>query len=249
MAATNTLICSCSLSTASFPPKLPLPNTAPPSTVTISPSHRAPGHQSPSQSAPQGFEIRRREIAVLLSLGALLHPLHRLPPALAFNIGISGPKDWLKEQKKKSAKFLLAPIDASRRILRSAYLLLSGKDAEYGDKELEEVQRLVRSAARDCVATERNAFVAFQAQTGVEVCTFTLVVKNASSLLDDVDLKKLDTEESLNDLVRSFTVLNSMVSDSNIQVVSDREKLADAVMKTIFFLNKFEEGVRNCLDV
>ncbi|KAJ0085984.1 hypothetical protein Patl1_09142 [Pistacia atlantica] len=31
----------------------------------------------------------------------------------------------LKEQKKKSSKFLLTPIDASRQILNSAYLSLS----------------------------------------------------------------------------------------------------------------------------
>jgi hypothetical protein len=37
----------------------------------------------------------------------------------------AGPKDWLKEQKKKASKFVLAPIDASRESLRSAYVLLS----------------------------------------------------------------------------------------------------------------------------
>jgi hypothetical protein len=37
----------------------------------------------------------------------------------------AGPKDWLKEQKKKSSKFLLAPVDASRESLRSVYLFLS----------------------------------------------------------------------------------------------------------------------------
>lgn len=34
---------------------------------------------------------------------------------------------------------------------------------------MEEVKKLVTSAARDCVAQERNSFVAFQAKTGVEV--------------------------------------------------------------------------------
>lgn len=37
----------------------------------------------------------------------------------------AGPKNWLKEQKRKASKFLLAPVDASRQILRSAYLTLS----------------------------------------------------------------------------------------------------------------------------
>ena len=34
---------------------------------------------------------------------------------------------------------------------------------------MEEVQRLLSSAARDCVPEERNSFVSFQANTGVEV--------------------------------------------------------------------------------
>lgn len=37
----------------------------------------------------------------------------------------AGPKEWLKDQKKKSSRFLLAPIDASRESLRSVYLSLS----------------------------------------------------------------------------------------------------------------------------
>lgn len=45
---------------------------------------------------------------------------------LHFALQISaGPKNWLKEQKKNSAKFLLAPIGASRNSLHSAYHLLS----------------------------------------------------------------------------------------------------------------------------
>lgn len=35
--------------------------------------------------------------------------------------------------------------------------------------DVDQVQELVRAAARDCVPEERNSFVAFQSQTGVEV--------------------------------------------------------------------------------
>lgn len=43
------------------------------------------------------------------------------------------------------------------------------KESDYAEKDLEEFQRLLRSAARDCVPKDRNSFVAFQANTGVEV--------------------------------------------------------------------------------
>lgn len=50
------------------------------------------------------------------------------------------------------------------------------KDSDYSDKDMEEIQSLLRSAARDCVPGERNSFVAFQAKTGVEVCLLVFFV-------------------------------------------------------------------------
>ncbi|KAJ6329752.1 hypothetical protein OIU77_011252 [Salix suchowensis] len=159
-----------------------------------------------------------------------------------------GPKDWLKDQKKKTAKYLLAPIDASREILRSAYLFLTDSQSEFKEKKLEEVQRLLKSAARDCVPQDRNSFVAFQANTGVEVCTFRLILKNAVSLLDKTDPVKLEAEAILNDLIRSFTSLDGLANEANAQLSSDRQKVTDALMNTISSLDKFEQGVKDCLE-
>ncbi|XP_050212648.1 uncharacterized protein LOC126664339 [Mercurialis annua] len=195
---------------------------------------------------PSPMKILRRD-AALLSFLSLVSSFSHPAPASAF--GISGPKDWLKEQKKKSSKFLLAPIDASREILRSAYLILTASESGYTNKELEEVQELLRSAARDCVPQDRNSFVAFQASTGVEVCTFQLIVKNAASLLGKKDSVKLEADAMLNDLIRSFTSLNGLANESDIQVASDRKKLADALTNTLSSLNKFEQGVKDCLEV
>lgn len=160
----------------------------------------------------------------------------------------AGPKDWLKEQKKKSIKYLLAPIDASLNLLQSAYELLS-KDSSDNQKDREQIQGLLRSASRDCVPEERSSLVAFQSRTGVEVCTFKLIVKNASSLLDDKDPMKVKAEAMLGDLIRSFTVLNGVAKEANYQLVSDREKIADALMDTISSLHKFEQGIRGCIEI
>ncbi|GAU14364.1 hypothetical protein TSUD_309240 [Trifolium subterraneum] len=185
----------------------------------------------------------RRDIA-LLSLFSLS------APASAIDIGISGPKDWLKEQKKKSSKFLLAPVDASRETLRSVYLYLTSEtDAAYTDEDLQKFQELFRSAARDCVPEDRNSFVAFQANTGVEVCTFRLIVKNAASLLGKKDPVKLEAEALLDNLIRSFASISGMASETNIELASDRRKIADAVSDTITCLDKFEQGIRDCLEI
>ncbi|KAF7139150.1 hypothetical protein RHSIM_Rhsim07G0239500 [Rhododendron simsii] len=189
--------------------------------------------------------ISRRDALALSLLSLLRQP----PPASAFSLGISGPKDWLREQKKKSANFLLAPIDGSRNILRAAYLFLVKGDSEYGEKDVEELQGMLRSASRDCIPEERNSFVTFQSKTGVEVCTFQLVLKNAASLLDNNDPIKLEAEASLRDLVRSFTSLNAVANETDIQIPSSRLKVADALMDSISSLNKFEQGVKDCLEI
>ncbi|XP_014499767.1 uncharacterized protein LOC106760850 [Vigna radiata var. radiata] len=185
--------------------------------------------------------LSRRDIA-LLSFLALS------PPASAIEFGISGPKNWLKEQKRKASKFLLAPVDASRQILRSAYLTLTKTDAAYTDEDLEQIQQLFISAARDCVPQDRNSFVTFQAKSGVEVCTFRLIVKNAASLLGNKDPVKLKAEALLDNLLRSFATISGMASETNIQLASDREKIADAVSDTISDLDKFEQGITDCLE-
>ncbi|XP_021900636.1 uncharacterized protein LOC110816660 [Carica papaya] len=201
--------------------------------------------QSPPVQIP--VKISRREAALLSSLSFLLS-FSPPDPAIAFSFGFSGPKDWLKEQKKKASRFLLAPIDASRESLRSAYLLLA-RESGYTDKDAEEVRRYLKSAARDCVSQDRNSLVAFQASTGVEVCTFKLIVKNASSLLDDRDPIKLEAEVILTDLIRSFTSLSAVASENDIRLSSNRQKVADALIDTISSLGKFEKSIKDCLEI
>ncbi|XP_075517013.1 uncharacterized protein LOC142551587 isoform X1 [Primulina tabacum] len=195
--------------------------------------------------------ISRRDAAILFSciIGPVLPYFVQPPPASAFSFGISGPKEWLKEQKKKSSKFLLAPVDASRNFLRSAYLLLTEREAEFSKNDLEEVQKLLVSAARDCVPQDRNSFVVFQSKTGVEVCTFQLILNNASSLLDDKDPSKLKAEAKLSDLIQSFTSLSGMTREGDVPLTTIRQRVVVALKDTINSLNSFEQGIKNCLEV
>ncbi|CAH8278640.1 unnamed protein product [Arabidopsis lyrata] len=192
--------------------------------------------------------ISRRDTVLLSSAASLLLSLSPTNPAFAFSLGISGPKEWLKEQKKKSSRFLLAPIDASREALRSAYLSLSS-ESDYTEKDLENLQNLFKSSARDCVPKERTSLVDFQSKSGVEVCTFKLVVKNAASLLGDKDPVKLEAENILDDLVRSFGSLIVLTNGVDMNLPSDRKKIADAVTDAISYLDKFEKGVKDCLEI
>ncbi|KAL3340939.1 hypothetical protein AABB24_029213 [Solanum stoloniferum] len=214
-------------------------------TTTIPPTPLKPPPlvQQPPSPLEAKFFSRRNAVVWLSLIAPLTHP------ASALSFGISGPKEWLRDQKKKTAKYLLAPIEASRNILQYANLLLTRTEPEFGEKELEEVQSLLRSAARDCVPQERNSFVQFQSKSGVEVCTFQLVVKNASSLLPDKDPVKLAAEAKLIDLIRSFASLSDMANEFDVQVASNRQKVANALMDTVTCLDNFEQGVKECLEV
>eukprot|EP00262_Sarcandra_glabra_P001994 TRINITY_DN12212_c0_g1_i1.p1 TRINITY_DN12212_c0_g1~~TRINITY_DN12212_c0_g1_i1.p1 ORF type:complete len:241 (-),score=31.83 TRINITY_DN12212_c0_g1_i1:485-1207(-) len=222
------------------PPPPPPPN---PSKTSIFP--KPPQHQHQFFTNPP-----RRDFIFTSLLPLLPYYLFNPPaPANAFSLGISGPKEWLKEQKKKAYKVLLAPIDASRESLHAAYRLLTSPDSGSSIEDLGEVQRLLNAAARDCVPQERNSFVAFQARTGVEVCTFRLIVKNASSLLDDRDPVKLEAEAMLGDLIRSFTFLDGVANNGDLPFGSNRQKLQDGLLGTISALDKLERGIMDCLGV
>ncbi|XP_058785338.1 uncharacterized protein LOC131660179 [Vicia villosa] len=222
---------------------MPLLSAAVSALNSFSPTITAQSTFPPKRNVPLSPQIFSRRNISLLSF------LFISAPASAIDIGISGPKDWLREQKKKSSKFLLAPVDASRETLRSVYLSLTETSAAFTDEDFQKFQQLFRSAARDCVPQDRNSFVAFQANTGVEVCTFRLVVKNAASLLGKKDPVKLEAEALLDNLIRSFTSISGMASETNIDLASDRRKIAEAISDTITCLDKFEQGIRNCLEI
>ncbi|KAA8528646.1 hypothetical protein F0562_036001 [Nyssa sinensis] len=73
------------------------------------------------------------------------------------------------------------------------------------------------------IVFRKNSFVTLQASTGVEVCTFWLILKNASLWLDDIDPIKLEAEADLSELIRSFTSLNGMANEADIQLPAERE--------------------------
>ncbi|XP_064967843.1 uncharacterized protein LOC135614413 isoform X1 [Musa acuminata AAA Group] len=224
---------------------------------------RHPPWRIPSRPSALPFEVEEavaeevegalRPLKSLRRSALLLFALPALVPApsaaTALSIGIPGPKEWLKEQKKKSAKFVLAPIEASRNTLRSAVDLLNAPDSQSTAVNSEEMRRLLNLASRDCVPLQRSSLVQLQSQTGVEVCTFRLIVKNAASLLDKNNPVKLEAEVALDDLIRSFSLLGDVIIDGNFQVEADREKVKDGLVKTISSLDKFEQGIKECLGV
>ncbi|KAG6549026.1 hypothetical protein Mapa_009469 [Marchantia paleacea] len=185
--------------------------------------------------------------AALCLLGAVSLSVVKCDDASAFSPGFSGMKDWLKGQKQKTSQFLLTPIDASRDRLKTALLLLS--EGDLSKEGIEEAGRLVKVASRDCMPAEDGSIIGFQSRTGVEVCTFRLVLKNASSLLADSDPVKAKAEEDLQALIQSFVILDGLLATDNTGDSVDRESLTGALKETCLALDQFDAGVRACLGI
>eukprot|EP00252_Welwitschia_mirabilis_P004309 TRINITY_DN1461_c0_g1_i2.p1 TRINITY_DN1461_c0_g1~~TRINITY_DN1461_c0_g1_i2.p1 ORF type:complete len:221 (-),score=40.00 TRINITY_DN1461_c0_g1_i2:91-753(-) len=180
----------------------------------------------------QFHQTRRNLISkpLLYGLSTLLTLAISPASATALPLGFSGPKEWLKQQKKKTANFLLAPISVSRDYLANAYNILKQRGSiDLKTPEGQKAQSLVKSAARDCIPPENGSFVAFQASTGVEICTFRLILKNAASLLKDSDPIKLKADVAFDDLMR--------------------KQLGGAFELTMTTLDKFETSIKECLGI
>ncbi|KAL6894175.1 hypothetical protein ACP4OV_008273 [Aristida adscensionis] len=201
-------------------PPAPAPARPPPrrgtTTKTATPLRISSWPEPPAPPAPPNSLASRR--AALLAVILAASPAR--PAAAGFSLGIPGPKELLREQKKKSAPFLLAPIAASRDTLVKAQALLASPTASAEDAE--EVRGRIGAAGRDCVPRERNSIVAFQSRTGVEVCTFSLILKNAASLLANKDPLKVEADARLAELVQSFSDLGTVVDNSNFELTGDR---------------------------
>ncbi|CAO2169385.1 unnamed protein product [Urochloa humidicola] len=187
---------------------------------------------SPPQPAPPSLASRRAALLALVLAAAPARPA----AAAAFSLGIPGPKEMLREQKKKSASYLLAPIAASRDTLLKAQALLASPNASAEDAE--EVMGRIGAAGRDCVPRQRNSIVAFQSKTGVE---------NAASLLTNKDPLKVEADTRLGELIQSFSDLGTVVENSNFELIGDREKMKDGLLSTISALDEFEQSVKDCL--
>jgi len=120
-------------------------------------------------------------------------------------------------------------------------------EEESGNIDGDEIRKLLNSAARDCVVEERNSVVTLQARTGVEVCTFRLLVNNAASLLDETDPVKMETEIMLDRLIRSFSSLGDSVDSGDLQIASNRDKVEDALKEAMSTLDSFEQGIKDCI--
>lgn len=141
----------------------------------------------------------------------------------------------------------MAPIVASGDTLLKAQALLASPGTSAEDAE--EVRGRIGAAGRDCVERQRNSIVAFQSRTGVEVCTFSLILKNAASLLSNKDTLKVEADNRLGELIQSFSDLGTVVESSNFELPVDREKMKDGLGSTISALDKFEQSVKDCLGI
>ncbi|CAI5468870.1 unnamed protein product [Closterium sp. Yama58-4] len=171
--------------------------------------------------------------AVALSLGIAA----TAAPESAQAFGLSGPKEWLKAQKRKSMQFLLNPLMVSSAHLAAAKAEF---EASTTPSELASVQAGVREASLDCLAPGFTP--------GVELCTFKLILKNAASLLDKNDPALVLGEEALLDLIWSYRQLHGLLDEAQGSDPPPREYIMDAFSNVQTASKFFQSTIETIFD-
>ncbi|CAI7732876.1 unnamed protein product [Closterium sp. NIES-53] len=171
--------------------------------------------------------------AVALSLGIAA----TAAPGSAQAFGLSGPKEWLKAQKRKSMQFLLNPLMVSSARLAAAKAEF---EASTTPSELASVQAGVREASLDCLAPGFTP--------GVELCTFKLILKNAASLLDKNDPALVLGEEALLDLIWSFRELHGLLDEAQGSDPPPREYIMDSFSNVKTASQYFQSTIETIFD-
>lgn len=180
--------------------------------------------------------LQRRGVLKVVAASAVAAALPLSAARAAQAFGLSGPKDWLREQKKRTAPNLLKPIEASRSRLDRVVTLLEGAD---GGERYGEAIDVVHAAARDCTAPGG----AFQA------CTYGLILKNAASLVGDGEGTRLQANAALEDLITSFSRLDERLQQGAAGTKAYGSDVDGMVRDTQAAMSRFADSIKGVLGV
>lgn len=124
-----------------------------------------------------------------------------------------------------------------------------------GSTDYDTTIRLVRTASCNCYSFE--AFSSDNLDTKVSLvtqnfnladpCTFRIIVKNTTILMDDNDSLKIETKEALELLIRSYQLLDDVLLSAG-DVDSETEgKVAPTLERTIALQADLRDKVAQCI--
>lgn len=187
-------------------------------------------------SGSESHGMSRRSFVVAPAAAVALAVTSGATAESADAFALTGPKEWLKAQKRKSMQYLLNPLAVSAERLAAAKEEYMSTASSPPPADLSPVIAHVRDASLDCLAP---GFA-----PGVELCTFKLILKNSSSLLDDYDAAKLKGEDALLGLVGSFTELHLQLEEAQEQQGTDRGTILSSFSSVEKSLAQFEDAIR-----
>ena len=78
-------------------------------------------------------------------------------------------------------------------------------------------------------------------------CTFRIVVKNVTALMDDDDALKVETKEVLAQVVSSYEFLDDLLIDADEFLSETRDKVEPALARTVELEQKLKEQTKLCI--
>jgi hypothetical protein len=114
---------------------------------------------------------------------------------------------------------------------------------------------LIRTASCNCYSfepfvddsIERKMSLITQNMNLADPCTFRIVVKNVTVLMDDTDPLKIATKDCLAQLVRSFELLDDLVYSAGEVDSETRERVVPAISRTIELEQQLREKIVLCI--
>ncbi|KAK9820402.1 hypothetical protein WJX72_009982 [[Myrmecia] bisecta] len=180
------------------------------------------------------------------------------PAAKALGKVLKAPAEFLKSRQRADGGIkLLAPIRSSRMRLQEAEAALRKQNIYEPDPEIyKEMLSTIRSASLNCYTFEaldndsietRASILQRQLKIG-DACTFRLIHKNVTNLLTaSQDALKQETTTELDNVIRSFQLLDDVVDRARGGDSEAAERIPDVMQFAIAHTSSFEGCIERCL--
>lgn len=200
---------------------------------------------SPACKAKQVHPDRRSMLRIALASAGL----QALFPHGA-QAGWDGPAKFLKARQQANMGKLLAPLEVAALRLKDAKTAVVGSDPNYA-LALETVRR----ASCNCYtfeafendSIETKASLITQNLKLADPCTFRIIVKNTTLLMDGNSPLRIETWNTLDELIRSYTKLDSALIQAGELDSETKWEVVPLLDQTMDLCDKLKSLVRETI--
>lgn len=126
-----------------------------------------------------------------------------------------------------------------------------------GQSKYSAALQLIRTASCNCYKFENFSTDSFDSKMSImtqnigvaDPCTFRIIVKNVTVLMDDTDALKMETKEVLAQVVGAYEFLDDLILSADEFAAEEETKgqVGPAIARTIELEQKLKEQIKLCI--